>query len=375
MSPLDALRPATARLRDARRTFVQVALAIAGSWLVATEVLGYHDPFFAPIAAVIVLNTVAQRGRRAVEIVVGVATGIAVADLLVVGIGTGGWQLVLVSVLAMATATAAGGGPIVRAQATVAAILVVTLQPPTLDLVPHRFFHAAIGGATALLVAALLPRAPERQLRRTAGPLFDDLAATLTDVSRALREDDHALAHRALDRARELDAEVDDLRGSIAVAHETARIAPHQRRRRGLVDSYAEALEPLDFAVRDTRVLARAAVAVMRHGAETEGAPTELADAVLDLADAVRALGAQLTGAGAAERTRRHAGAAAARTRPLFADAHALAVSRVVGQIRATGIDLLRGSGLRTEEAQRVLYDAPDPSSRRTAPGKDHEGP
>ncbi|MEX0834945.1 MAG: FUSC family protein, partial [Nitriliruptor sp.] len=87
MSPLDALRPATARLRDARRTFVQVALAIAGSWLVATEVLGYHDPFFAPIAAVIVLNTVAQRGRRAVEIVVGVATGIAVADLLVVGIG------------------------------------------------------------------------------------------------------------------------------------------------------------------------------------------------------------------------------------------------------------------------------------------------
>lgn len=188
---------------------MQVGLAIVSSWLLATEVLGYEEPFFAPIAAVIVLNTPAQRGRRTLEIVVGVATGIAVADLLVVAIGTGGWQAALVAVLAMATAVAAGGGPIVRGQATVAAILVVTLQPPTLDLVPHRFFHAAIGGLTALLIAALLPRAPHRQIGRAAGPLFDDLAATLVDVARALQHDDLHHARRALDRARELDGEVD----------------------------------------------------------------------------------------------------------------------------------------------------------------------
>lgn len=361
----DPLAALAHRLRDSRRTFVQVALAIAGSWLLATEVFGFEDAFFAPIAAVIVLNTPAQRGRRAAEIVVGVATGIAVADLLVVGIGTGAWQLVLVSVLAMVTATAVGGGPIVRAQATVAAILVVTLQPPTVDLIPYRFFHAAIGGATALLVTALLPTAPERQLERAAGPLFDDLAATLTDVARALRVDDLALAQRALDRARELDAEVDDLRGSIEVAAETARLAPHKRDRRELVGSYADAVEQLDLAVRDTRVLARAAVALMRH-IDSGGAPPELADAILDLADGVRALGEQMTAGAPAEATRRHAGDAAARTRGLFPDAQALAVSRVVGQIRSTGIDLLRGSGLEIEEAQRTLYRAPDPPARHS---------
>jgi uncharacterized membrane protein YgaE (UPF0421/DUF939 family) len=351
------------RLRDSRRTFVQVTLAIAGSWLLATELLGFEDAFFAPIAAVIVLNTPAQRGRRAAEIVVGVATGIAIADLLVFGIGTGPWQLVLVAVLAMAAATAAGGGPIVRAQATVAAILVVTLQPPTVDLIPYRFFHAAIGGATALLVTALLPSAPERQLERAAGPLFDDLAATLTDVARALRVDDYALARRALDRARELDAEVEDLRGSIEVAAETARLAPHKRDRRELVGSYADAVEQLDLAVRDTRVLARSAVALMRH-IDASGAPPELADAILDLADGVRALGEQMTAGAPPEATRGHAGDAAARTRELFPDARALAVSRVVGQIRSTGIDLLRGSGLEIEAAQRTLYHAPIPEPR-----------
>jgi uncharacterized membrane protein YgaE (UPF0421/DUF939 family) len=369
----EPLVDAAHRLRDSRRTFVQVGLAIALSWILATGVLGFEDAFFAPIAAVIVLNTPAQRGRRAAEIVVGVATGIAVADLLVVLIGTGAWQLVLVAVLAMVAVTAAGGGPIVRAQATVAAILVVTLQPPTIDLVPYRFFHAAIGGATALLITALLPSAPERQLERAAGPLFDDLAATLTDVARALRNDDLGLAQRALVRARELDAEVDDLRGSIEVAAETARLAPHKRDRRDLVGSYADAVEQLDLAVRDTRVLARSAVALMRH-IDASGAPPELADAILDLADGVRALGEQMTEDAPPEVTRGHAGDAAARTRGLFPDARALAVSRVVGQIRSTGIDLLRGSGLEIEEAQRALYHAPNPEPR-TVPGHGHGPP
>jgi uncharacterized membrane protein YgaE (UPF0421/DUF939 family) len=366
----DPLVDALHRLRDSRRTFVQVGLAIAASWLLATEVFRFEDAFFAPIAAVIVLNTPAQRGRRAAEIVVGVATGIAVADLLVILIGTGAWQLVLVAVLAMVAATAAGGGPIVRAQATVAAILVVTLQPPTIDLVPYRFFHAAIGGAAALLITALLPSAPERQIERAAGPLFDALAATLTDVARALRNDDLDLAQRALARARELDAEVDELRGSIEVAAETARLAPHKRDRRELVGSYADAVEQLDLAVRDTRVLARSAVALMRH-IDADGAPPELADAILDLADGVRALGEQMTEGASPEVTRGHAGDAAARTRGLFPDAQALAISRVVGQIRSTGIDLLRGSGLEIEEAQRTLYRAPDPEARPAAGERD----
>jgi uncharacterized membrane protein YgaE (UPF0421/DUF939 family) len=364
------------RLLGARRTFAQVALATGGSWALATVAFGYRAPFFAPIAAVIVLNSPAQRGRRAVEVVVGVATGIAVADLLVLGLGTGGWQLVAVAILAMVVVTAAGGGPLVVTQAAVAAMLVVVLQPPTLDLVPHRFFHAVTGGAVALAVSALLPPAPDRHLRRAVRPVVDELVATLEDVADALHRDDLPAGRAALRRARHLDERIEQLRATVEVAEETARMTPIRRRQRGLVDTYADAVDQLDLTVRDTRVLARATVSLLLHTDDPhpgEPAPPELGDAVLDLADAVRALGEQLADDAPADpdrvhatATRRHAGAAAARTRPLFGgDTRALAVSRVVGQIRSTGMDLLRGSGLDTEAAQRTLYDAPDPPPRR----------
>jgi uncharacterized membrane protein YgaE (UPF0421/DUF939 family) len=375
--PLPApLHRAGHRLLGARRMFTQVALATGASWAIATLLLGYDAPFFAPIAAVIVLNSPAQRGRRAGEVVVGVAAGITVADLVVLGVGTGGWQLVAVALLAMIVVTAAGGGPLVVTQAAVAAMLVVVLQPPTLDLVPHRFIHAVVGGTVALGVTALLPPRPDRHLRRAVRPVVEELVATLEDVADALHHDDLPSGRDALDRARQLDARVDELRDTLRVADETARLTPLRRGQRGLVDRFAGAVDQLDLTVRDTRVLARSTVSLLLHTDEpaaSEPAPPALGDAVLDLADAVRALGEQLTAdADAASRrryadaARRHAGAAAARTRPLFGgDTRALAVSRVVGQIRSTGMDLLRGSGLDTELAQRTLYEAPDPPSRR----------
>lgn len=368
------------RLLGARRTFTQVTLATGASWAIATLAFGYRDPFFAPIASVIVLNNPAERGRRALEVVVGVATGIAVADLLVLLLGTGGWQLVAVATLAMVVVTAAGGGPLVVTQAAVAAMLVVVLQPPTLDLVPHRFFHAVIGGGVALAVTALLPPAPDRHLRRAVRPVVTELVATLEDVADALHRDDLAAGRAALRRARLLDGRIEELRTTVQIADETARTTPLLRRQRGLVETYADAVDQLDLTVRDTRVLARATVSLLLHTDDPspgDPAPPELGDAVLDLADAVRSLGSQLaadvppeTVRAHARDTRRHAGAAAARTRPLFGDdTRALAISRVVGQIRSTGMDLLRGSGLDTEAAQRTLYDAPDPPPRRGGGG------
>jgi len=62
--------------------------------LIAKDVLGHDTPFFAPIAAVVSLGTSdGQRLRRVAEVAVGVAVGVFVADLLVILIGTGWWQL------------------------------------------------------------------------------------------------------------------------------------------------------------------------------------------------------------------------------------------------------------------------------------------
>src|SRR5829696_9568583 len=102
-------RGRTERLRHAGRAIVQATLAATIAWLVATEVVGHLRPFFAPVAAMITLGlTQGERGRRAVEVVLGVTLGIAVADLLVIELGSGRWQLGVVIAISMTVALLLG---------------------------------------------------------------------------------------------------------------------------------------------------------------------------------------------------------------------------------------------------------------------------
>jgi hypothetical protein len=90
---------------------LQTAVGASLAWFLASAVLGHGQPFFAAIAAVISSGVVVgQEGRRAIELVFGVACGLAVADLLVLAIGTGTVQIGIVVALAMAAAVMLGGG-------------------------------------------------------------------------------------------------------------------------------------------------------------------------------------------------------------------------------------------------------------------------
>ena len=82
------------RLRAGALPILQTAVAASLAWFLASTVLGHERPFFAAIAAVISLGVVVgQEGRRVIELVFGVACGLAVADLLVILIGTGTVQI------------------------------------------------------------------------------------------------------------------------------------------------------------------------------------------------------------------------------------------------------------------------------------------
>lgn len=358
------LRGAIQRLRGAGRAVLQMALAAGLAWLVATAVLGYEAPFFAPIAAAIALSTTAgRRSRRTVEVALGVAVGIAVGDAIIFVIGTGAWQIAAVVALATGAATLLSASALLRTQAAVSAILVATLEPPTDTVlaVPHRFIHAVVGGVVAVVVAhLLLPLDPVGSVRRSVRPLFDGLSRALGDTARALAVGDAALAQRALDDARAMDPAVRELHETLAAADETARLAPMRRRERGQMDSYGLAATQVDLVVRNTRVLARATIVALRwsSGDTRAVALAALSEAVTELAAGVSALAAQLLEDGDPEATRRHALCAAARTREAFPDVEAVAVGRVVGQIRSAVIDLLRSSGMELDAAQQALDEA-----------------
>jgi len=344
-------------LKDLALPVLQTALAAALAWLFALEVVGHEQPFFAPVAAVIATGTaLSSRGRRSVELVAGVTVGITVGDLLVAGIGTGAWQLALVVTLATIAAILVGGGEVLRVQAAVSAVLVATLQPPTDGIDFTRSIDALVGGVAALLVAWVLPAQPLARVRRAAARAIPELAATIDDIAAAVRSQSRGDAEAALDRARGLDEMTSSLREEVQTGFEVGRMSPRRRATREPLVTYGEAASQLDLAVRNVRVMARGLVRALNL---EEAPPESLAEALDDLSEAVTGLGAALGGEeGAADTARAAAVRAAGQATLVLEDTGNLSVSVLVGQVRSTAADLLRGLGLDRESAQAVVREA-----------------
>jgi uncharacterized membrane protein YccC len=343
------------RLRDTARAILQATIAATLAWIVATE-LGHTAPFFAPVSAIITLGlTQGQRGRRAVEVLLGVTLGIAVADLLVIGLGTGWWQLALVVALSMSIALLLGSGQMFAQQAAVSAALVATLQPPDGGVSFARAVDALLGGSIALAISALvLPAHPGRMVREAAAPVLAELAAVLEDVADALSARSREAAQEALARGRGIDELARHLDEALVAGRETALVPP-RRRLLGTVDVYADAAAQIDLAVRNVRVLARGA----RRAIDLdENVPPEVAEALRDLAAAVRALGDALDDPDRAAAVREPALRAAGKATHVLETTGNMSVSVIVGQIRSTAVDLLRGSGMSFDEAAEAVRGA-----------------
>jgi uncharacterized membrane protein YgaE (UPF0421/DUF939 family) len=343
-------------LRDRAPAMAQAALAASGAWLVATEVIGHARPFFAPIAAIVVLGvTQGRHARRAVELALGVALGIAVADLIVQLLGPGALTIALVVALAMAAAIALGGETLLISQAATSAVLVATLgtaAQSTLD----RAIDSFTGSAIALVVGfLLLPIDPVRWTRSAAMAVLDDLASVLADVASALERRDRDAVVDALVRARSTEGLRAAFSDAAARGLEVAHYSPLRRGGRPLLARYATAAPQIDLAVRDVRVLARGALRAVELG---DNVPPDVNAAIRDLEAAARALAPALDDPRRAERAREHAlRAAASATRSLQSTAN-LSTSAIVGQVRSTAVDLLRGLGEERDAAVAALRSA-----------------
>ncbi len=317
--------------------------------MIATRVFDHEQPFFAPIAVVLVLGlTIEQRGRRAYEVAAGVAIGVGVADLILVVTGSGTWQLMLVVALAMAAALLAGGGRMFINQAAVSAVLVATLPSPDLMVSIDRFVDALIGGGIALAANAVTPVDPIRLILRFLEPLLSRLSGTLVDIADALEDGSREEMTAALERARSLDPAVHEMKLAIEGSQETLSMTPIRRSARGRVDRFAAAAEPIDLAIRNTRVLARAS---QRAIDLDENVPPIVVDSIRDLATAVRLLDRHLGGGPGRSGAREAALRAAARASAALDMTSNMSLSVIVGHVRSTASDLLIGLGTTPEEA------------------------
>ncbi|MDQ7906655.1 FUSC family protein [Phytohabitans sp. ZYX-F-186] len=354
-----------AQLRDrVRRVRMNVLLALqagvaAGlAWLVAHELIGHRAPFFAPIAAVITLAvSVGQRLRRAFELVFGVAIGIAVGDLLIYLIGTGAWQIGLVVTLAIVTAIFVGGGSALITQAASSAVLVATLTPPTTSGISYeRFVDALVGGLVGLgVMALLLPVNPLTVVGRAAQPALDVLAEGLTGTAEALAARDVERLEAVLARLRAAEGDLRALQEAIGAASETAALAPARWRTRGALGQYIDAADHVAHTLRNSRVLVRRALALVRDG---EALPAALVEAVEALGEAVGWLRRELADGIEPVAARERALRAASEAGIAYAEGVDFSGSVIVAQVRSAAIDLVQASGLDANEAGRRVRRA-----------------
>ncbi|MBY8870418.1 FUSC family protein [Micromonospora sp. PLK6-60] len=344
-------RSARDRLRGNWRPIVEATVAATVAWVLAARVIGHPDPFFAPSAALVVLGEArGQRVRQTVEMVLGVAAGVLVAELVVHALGPGYTTIFLVLLATIGLMVALGASSTLTVQAAISALYLVVVAAPKGDFMPFRFVDALIGGAVALAVSQLVSvRDPIAPLATEARQAYADLAGVVDDVAAALERCDETAARAALDRAREVDGCVERLRIAVRACGEALRLRVRGRRQLDRIDEVETTARQLDYAARNIRVLARAGATLTRRHTAT---PAELSAAIRALADAVRAAGealaTDLAGEAAAER---HAGRAddaaleAVRIGARLLAAHPpLPLAMIVGQIRATAIDLLRGT-------------------------------
>ena len=90
------------RWRQRAFMIVQCSVTAGFAWFIAGLLLGHEVPYFAAVAAILVLGMAyGQRLRRGVDVAIGVTLGVALGDLWFVLFGAGVWQVVLVCAIAM----------------------------------------------------------------------------------------------------------------------------------------------------------------------------------------------------------------------------------------------------------------------------------
>jgi uncharacterized membrane protein YgaE (UPF0421/DUF939 family) len=337
-----SVRQRRARLRAKAWQIGQCAIAAGIAWTIATDLLHHQSAFFAPVAAVVCLGTsYGQRLRRVGEVTVGVALGVFLGDMIIQVIGVGGWQIAVIVSLAMTTALLLDQGNLLVTQAAVQAVVVATLLPDS-GAAFSRWTDALIGGGVALVAAAVVPRAPLRRPRVQAGVIVRKVSTLLRAAADSIRDGEVERALDVLRDARSTEVLVSELRAAADEGLSVVASSPFRRRHRAPVRAMSDLVEPLDFALRNTRVLVRrVAVATYRR----EHIPASYADLLEGLADATDEVADELAARRQPTAVRDRL-IALGRATAHAERSHELSAEVVLAQMRSLVADLLAVTGM-----------------------------
>jgi hypothetical protein len=211
----------------------------------------------------------------------------------------------------------------------------------------------------------------QRQLKA----LTNTLSAALRNIAEALTEKDAVKAAGVLSELRTSQSTIDDYKSALQTGSEIARIAPIRWRSKDELSRYQTAAGPVDYAIRNTRVLARRTMAALKAD---ERIPDGVPEVLKAYADAVDCLKGELEKGKTPKETREAVRDAARQltARRLGGDGFSSKV--VLAQIRSVAVDLLQATGLSRSEAMEALPPLSPPGgaearAEASAPARDRE--
>ncbi|MFE5774690.1 aromatic acid exporter family protein [Brachybacterium sp. NPDC056505] len=345
----------------------RAGVATAVAYLFAHFVWGHQFPFFAAIAAFVIIgvSSTEKKVRKVLEMSTGVMCGVLLGELARATIGSGTWQIAVVVVTAGLLARLIDSGIVFTMQMSIQSLL-VTVMPLTPSMSPGgRILDALTGVVVGILVHLLTSGDPRRGQQSAAHSLYRALEDALTQMSLAARTGDVKIASAALSQIRTTSQElVDEWRIANNAAEEIATFSPTHLRRANDVGRLQHLLIGSDRAVRNVRVIARHEVAFL-ESVKGRSSHARLADALLAAHDAAVALREAVDSDGDFTDARRALRIFCSYLTPetmLRSDDgtrlgrvdHFEGVALVI-QLRSLAIDLLEATGLDHRDAQRFL--------------------
>ena len=346
-----SVRTRIGRLRSRIFLLVQCAVAAGVAWWLATDVFRHPSPFFAPIVAVVCLGmSYGQRLRRVFEVAIGVAVGVFTADVFVHVAGSGPWQISAVVLVSMAIATLLDGSAVIVTQSAVQGIVIAALVASPGQAF-GRWTDALIGGGIALVAATVVPQAPLRRPRVAAAEAVRKIGELLRRAAASARDGDVEGAAEVLASARGTESLLRDLRSAADEGLSVITSSPFKRHHGPGVRKMVDLVEPLDRAMRSTRVLVRRVTVAVGRG---EALPPGYDTLLLELAEATDVMGRALSENASPEIGRPALLAVAAATGEVPRTS-SLATETVLAQVRSTVVDLLQVTGLDVDQAIAAL--------------------
>ena len=340
-----------------------MAVAASAAWYISAALLDSELPFFASAAAIVSIGmTSGLHGRRAIQVVLGVSFGLVFASLLTRAIGAGAIQVGVVVALAVMVAIYLSQEPLFLNQTAISAMLVTALEssmapsvaPSIYSFILGRFLDALLGGSVAMIASLLLPVNPRRDIEDIVQPILGDSVNTLEETAAALSDADVDRAESAFQEARQINERLESFKETLTADYETARYAPRRRQDLKHLELYATAATQIDLAVCNVQGVARAAARAVR---QKSSALEPLSDSISDLAQAVETLATLLEEARPLEEVRPGLYEAAQKATTVLEEHRDMATGALVGEIRATTVDLLISTGLDRDEVLQELEE------------------